>query len=74
MLWGSLWDPEDEVKKNVEAYVDEVSLQTHLSSQLSEVVGCKMFETWWSMALCDISATTLHPPTFAKGQHLEHHC
>lgn len=25
MLYGSLWDPEDEVKKNVKAYVDEVS-------------------------------------------------
>jgi hypothetical protein len=24
MLYGSLWDPEDEVKKNVKAYVDEV--------------------------------------------------
>jgi len=24
MLYGSLWDPEDEVKKNVGAYVDEV--------------------------------------------------
>jgi hypothetical protein len=31
MLWGSLWDPEDEVKKNVGAYVDEVSLQIRLS-------------------------------------------
>ena len=24
MLYGSLWDPEDEVKANVKAYVDEV--------------------------------------------------
>ena len=24
MLYGSLWDPEDEVKQNVKAYVDEV--------------------------------------------------
>jgi EEF1A lysine methyltransferase 4 len=25
MLHGSLWDPEDDVKKNTKAYVDEVS-------------------------------------------------
>lgn len=25
MLYGSLWDPEDEVKANVEAYIDEVA-------------------------------------------------
>ena len=25
MLYGSLWDPEDEVRENVKAYVDEVS-------------------------------------------------
>lgn len=25
MLYGSLWDPEDEVKQNVGAYVDEVA-------------------------------------------------
>ena len=25
MLYGSLWDPEDEVKENVRQYVDEVS-------------------------------------------------
>ena len=25
MLWGSLWDLEDEVKQNVEAYVSEVA-------------------------------------------------
>lgn len=24
MLYGSLWDPEDEVKENVRRYVDEV--------------------------------------------------
>lgn len=27
MLYGSLWDPPDEVKQNVKAYVDEVSLR-----------------------------------------------
>lgn len=27
MLYGSLWDPEDEVRKNVKAYVDEVRSQ-----------------------------------------------
>jgi hypothetical protein len=34
MLWGSLWDPEEEVKKNVSAYVDEVSLVFRLFSLL----------------------------------------
>lgn len=28
MLHGSLWDPEDEVKENVGAYIDEVRSRT----------------------------------------------
>ena len=28
MLYGSLWDPEDEVKQNVKAYVDEVCINS----------------------------------------------
>jgi EEF1A lysine methyltransferase 4 len=27
MLHGSLWDPEDDVKQNVRAYIDEVSIR-----------------------------------------------
>lgn len=36
MLYGSLWDPEDSVKQNVKAYVDEVSSYkfTTISCQL----------------------------------------
>jgi len=37
MLYGSLWDPEDEVKKNVGAYVDEVTPSVvHLLGFLSD--------------------------------------
>lgn len=30
MLYGSLWDPEDEVKENVRRYVDEASHSGHV--------------------------------------------
>jgi len=29
MLYGSLWDPKDEIRENVKAYVDEVSSVYH---------------------------------------------
>ena len=32
MLYGSLWDPEDEVKENVRRYVDEVCVDDSCSS------------------------------------------
>jgi hypothetical protein len=36
MLYGSLWDPEDEVKRNVKAYVDEVHSIHHTCNEQSD--------------------------------------
>lgn len=38
MLYGSLWDPEDEVKQNVKLYVDEVDIRSE--SQCSYLYSC----------------------------------
>jgi hypothetical protein len=34
MLYGSLWDPPEEVRSNVERYVDEVGLDLEVAYQL----------------------------------------
>lgn len=36
MLYGSLWDPEDEVRENVGRYVDEVGFPLFFQTQISE--------------------------------------
>jgi hypothetical protein len=37
MLYGSLWEPEDDVKANVGTYVDEVShMQRSLSAHIAD--------------------------------------
>lgn len=48
MLYGSLWDPSDEVKENVKAYVDEVCSRVqkrccslgNQADSLSRLSGC----------------------------------
>lgn len=39
MLYGSLWDPEEEVKMNVGAYVDEVGSISFLLVQSTIALG-----------------------------------
>lgn len=39
MLYGSLWDPEDEVKSNVRAYVDEVCTISTLTAKAASLAA-----------------------------------
>ena len=68
MLYGSLWDPEDEIKANVASYVDEVGLPLSRIDWLLSSTGGPSVETWRCMALHHMAATTFHPAAHRKGR------
>lgn len=59
MLWGSLWDPEDEVKQNTQLYVDEVSCFDALSRKhrTDNVPGSTMLKAGRQMGICHLPTT-----------------
>lgn len=76
MLHGSLWDPEDDVKENVGAYVGEVCTPRSDLSLLSELflTGCTSFESWRNMALRVLPSTTFSQTTAVTTSYLEFGC
>lgn len=71
MLYGSLWDTEMEVRKNVGEYVDELRLSSSYFLifggwvfRANSVIGCQSSCAKWDVVIHHMEATAFHS-TFA---------
>jgi hypothetical protein len=69
MLWGSLWNPPDEVKDNTTRYIDEVRTRPPwlmVKKMLTAHQGCSCLEAGGSFSLRNVSTTAFHEAVFRK--------
>jgi hypothetical protein len=60
MLWGSLWDPPDEVKDNTRRYIDEVPLLLAALYYADSLSGRSRLETWRDIRLHHVPPAAFH--------------